>query len=329
MIISRTPMRIPLGGGGTDLPAYYTRYGGFLLSAAINKYVFIAVNRRFEDSIRISYSRTEIVDRVDDIQHPIVREALRLLGLDGGIEIVSIADAPANTGLGSSSSFTVGLLNALHAYKREHRSPQELAEEAYHIEVEILGEPIGKQDQYIAAFGGITCLEIDRDGKVTATPLALSDHVLHELESNLVFFYTGIRRSASDVLGGQSVAVSAGAQDVTQAMHTIKEIGRAIKSALEKGDARHFGELMHDHWETKKRLSSKVSGDGIDRWYEIARENGALGGKVMGAGGGGFFVFYCENGKEKLAVRNALAAEGLKEMRVALDFEGSKIVVNL
>ena len=329
MIISRTPMRLPLGGGGTDLPAYYTRYGGFLLSVAINRYVYIAVNKRFEDSTRVSYSRTEIVDRVDEIQHPIVREAMKLLNLDGGIEIVSIADAPANTGLGSSSSFTVGLLCALHAYKREHLDPQALAEEAFHIEVDLLGEPIGKQDQYIAAFGGVTCLEIDREGRVAASPVRISEHALHELESNLILFYTGIRRSASSVLGEQSKSVSAGDGDVTDSMHTIKEIGKEIKVALEAGDARTFGELMHDHWETKKRLSPKVSSGDIDRWYAIARRSGALGGKVMGAGGGGFFVFYCESGREKLALREAMAAEGLKETRVGFDFEGSKIVVNI
>lgn len=328
MIITRTPMRIPLGGGGTDLPSYYSRHGGFLISAAINKYVYISLNKRFEDSIRISYSRTEIVDCVEDIQHPIVREAMKLLGLDGGIEIVSIADVPANTGLGSSSSFTVGLLNALHAYKREHPPPQALAEEAYHIEVEILGAPIGKQDQYVGALGGITCLDIARNGMVTVIPMALSDHVVHELESNLVLFYTGIRRNASEVLGEQSRAVQAGEEQVTAAMHTIKEIGREVKAALERGNAHRFGELMDIHWGTKKQLSPSVSANEIDRWYEIARSNGAVGGKVMGAGGGGFFVFYCENGHDKQSLRKALASEGLKEMRFAIDFEGTKVMMN-
>jgi D-glycero-alpha-D-manno-heptose-7-phosphate kinase len=321
-------MRISLGGGGTDLPSYYSRYGGFLVSAAINKYVYVNVNRRFEDSIRVSYSRTEIVDRVEDIQHPIVRQALQLLGLESGLEIVSIADAPANTGLGSSSSFTVGLLNALHAYKREHLAPQALAEEAYHIEVELLGEPIGKQDQYIGAIGGITCLDIGQDGTVRTSPLALTEHVMHELESNLVLFYTGIRRNASEVLGEQGQAVSDGEERVTEAMHTIKEIGKEIKAALEAGEVCRFGDLMHAHWAAKKRLSHKVSVDDIDHWYEIARKKGALGGKVMGAGGGGFFVFYCDNGETKFSVRRALTAEGLREMRFNIDFEGTKVMMN-
>lgn len=329
MIISRTPTRIPLGGGGTDLPAYSSRYGGFLLSAAINKYVYICVNKRFERSIRVSYSRTEIAERVDEIQHPIVREALRLLGLDGGIEIVSIADVPSNTGLGSSSSFTVGLLNALHCYKRERLDPQSLAEEAYHIEAEILGEPVGKQDQYLAAFGGITCLQIATDGTVNVTTLALSPHVVHELESNLILFYTGIRRSAGEVLKLQGEAVSSGELDATAAMHRIKSIGLEIKMALEAGDTHRFGELMHLHWEAKKHLGSNISTDSIDRWYEIARRHGAVGGKIMGAGGGGFLALYSDNGHDKLALRSALEAEGLQEARVTFDFDGSKISVNL
>ncbi|MDA1096446.1 MAG: sugar kinase, partial [Chloroflexi bacterium] len=190
--MTRTPLRIPLGGGGTDLPAYYSRYGGYLVSAAINKYVYITLNPRFEDSFRVSYSRTEIADSIDDIQHPIVREALRLVGIDRGLEIVSIADIPANTGLGSSSSFAVGLLNALHTFKREHVSPHQLAEEAYQIEVEILGEPIGKQDQYLGAFGGITALEIERDGSVRVSPVRVHDHTVQDMEGNLLLFYTGI-----------------------------------------------------------------------------------------------------------------------------------------
>ena len=220
MIVTRTPFRIPLGGGGTDLPSYYSRYGGFIVSAAINRYVYIMLNRRFEDSIRVSYSQTEIADCADQVEHPIVREALKLVGLDRHLEIVSIADLPANTGLGSSCSFTVGLLNALHALKREHVPLDELAEEACHLEIDRLHEPIGKQDQYIAAFGGITCLEIDREGGVRPYSLKVADEVVQELENSSLIFYTGIKRSSSEVLSGQSKAAEDGDPRVVAALTT-------------------------------------------------------------------------------------------------------------
>ena len=327
MLVTRTPMRISLGGGGTDLPSYYSRYGGFLVSAAINKYVYVILNRRFEDSIRVSYSKTEIVDSVDDIEHPIVREALRMMEIDGGLEIVSIADLPASTGLGSSSSFTVGLLNALHTFKREHVTPQQLAEEAYTIEVEILKEPIGKQDQYIGAFGGITSLEIQRDGQVHVSPVQVGDSGIHEIESNVLLFYTGIQRKASEVLEEQNQAVSDGEEQVVEAMHAIKAIGYEVKEALEAGDVTRFGELLRRHWEVKKLLSSKVSSSQIDTWYETALQYGVLGGKIIGAGGGGFFMLCCGN-SHKAGLRHALEAHGLREMRYSIDAEGSKVLVN-
>ncbi len=327
MIVTRTPFRVPLGGGGTDLPSYYSQHGGFIVSAAINRYVYIMLNLRFEDSIRVSYSQTEIADCADHVEHPIVREALKLLGLNCNLEIVSIADVPAKTGLGSSCSFTVGLLNALHALKREHLPLEELAEEACHIEIERLREPIGKQDQYIAAFGGITCLEIDREGGVRPYALNLPGDVVQELENNVMVFYTGIKRSASEVLSGQARAAQEGDPRVVEALHVIKEIGREVKLALEAGDLDRFGSLMDEHWQVKKRLSDKVSNGEIDAWYETARSNGALGGKVMGAGGGGFFMFYCPNGR-KGRLREVLTAEGLRELRVGVDFEGSKVLIN-
>jgi len=327
MIVTRTPTRLPLGGGGTDIRAYASRYGGFLVSAAINRYVYITVNKRFEDSIRLSYSKTEIADSVDDIEHPIVRETLRLMGLDSGLEIVSIADVPANTGLGSSGAFTVGLLNALHTFKRENVSVETLAEEASIILMDILGEPIGVHDQYLAALGGITCLDIDQYGAVQASPLATSDGIVEELEASIVLFYTGVKRSASEVLGDESRSISHSHDGVTAALHTVKEIGWQIKEALETGNVRRFGELLDHHWQSKKRLSTKVSSEDIDRLYELAKRNGALGGKIMGAGGGGFFMFYCEN-HDKACLRQAMAAEGLREMRFAIDFEGSKVLVN-
>jgi len=299
-----------------------------LVSAAINKYVYILLNRRFEDGIRVSYSRTEIVDSVDEIQHPLVREALRLLGLDGGLEIVSVADLPANTGLGSSSSFTVGLLNALHTFKGETASPQQLAEEAYTIEVEILKEPIGKQDQYIAAFGGIKCLDIKQDGQVDVTPVQVHDDTIQDMENSILLFYTGIQRRSSEILREQSQSVARDQGQVVEAMHTIKGIGYEVKAALEAGDLTHFGELLHQHWETKKRLSGKISSSQIDQWYERARRNGALGGKIMGAGGGGFFMFCCNN-DHKARLRRPLAAQGLGEMRYHIEPDGSKVLVNL
>jgi len=328
MIVTRTPTRISLGGGGTDIRSYASRYGGFLVSAAIDKYVYITVNKRFEDSIRVSYSVTEIADSVEDIEHPIVREALRSLGLGGGLEIVSIADVPANTGLGSSGAFTVGLLHALHAYKRESVSRETLAEEAGTILMDVLGEPIGVHDQYLAALGGITCLAIDLDGTVQASPLVISDGIVEELEASLLLLYTGVKRRASDVLGDESRAISCGHDGVTAALHTVREIGWQVKDALETGNLRRFGELLDHHWQSKKKLSTKVSSDRIDRWYKVAQRNGALGGKIMGAGGGGFFMLCCDN-HSKARLREAMAAEGLREMRFAIDFEGSKVLVNL
>jgi len=328
MIVTRTPTRIPLGGGGTDIRSYASRYGGFLISAAIDRYMYITVNKRFEDSIRVSYSKTEIADSVDDIEHPIVREALRFLGLEASLEIVSVADVPANTGLGSSGAFTVGLLNALHTFKRENVSQETLAEEASTILMDVLGEPIGVHDQYLAALGGITCLVIGQDGTVQASPLARSDGIVEELEASLLLFYTGVKRSASDVLADESRAISHSLDGVTAALDTVKQIGYQVKEALETGNLRRFGELLDHHWQSKKRLSTKVSSAGIDRWYELAKRNGALGGKIMGAGGGGFFMFYCEN-HSKACLRKAMAAQGLREMRFAIDFEGSKVLVNI
>lgn len=328
MIVTRTPLRIPLGGGGTDLPSYYSRYGGLLVSAAINKYIYIVVNRRFEDSIRVSYARTEIVDRIDELEHPIAREALTLLEMGCGLEIISIADLPANTGLGSSSSFTVGLLHALHAFKRESVSPQQLAEEAFHIEVERLREPIGKQDQYAAALGGVTCLRIATDGVVEATQLPIVEEVIQQFENDVMIFYTGVKRAAGEILAGQSQAVSNGHGETTGALHEIKAIGENVREALLAGELLRFGHLLQRHWEAKKRMSDRISSGHLDRCYELARENGAIGGKVMGAGGGGFFMFYCD-GADKARMRRALTAEGLREMRFAIEPEGSKVLVNI
>lgn len=327
MIITRTPVRIPLGGGGTDLPSYYSRRGGALISAAIDKYIYVTVNRRFERNIRLSYSQTEIVEHPSEIQHPVARAALNLLNLTEHLEITTIADIPSNTGLGTSSSFTVGLLNALHTYKRETVSPQALAEEAYHVEHDLLGEPVGKQDQYLAVFGHITCLSITVDGCVHVSHVKLSDDAIDQLESNILLFYTGIRRSASEVLADQNRAAEEGEEAVLRRLDTIKELGLHIRRAIEAEDLHQFGMLLDQHWQTKKRLSGRISLPAVDRWYEIARANGALGGKLMGAGGGGFLLVYCD--KNKRALRQAMAAEGLVEMRFRLDRDGSKVLVNL
>src|SRR5258706_5307513 len=292
MIITRAPMRIPVGGGGTDLPSYYQHRGGALISAAVNKYVYITVNKRFEPSIRVSYSKTEIADNVEAIEHPIVREALRHLRLNDHLEITSIADVPTNTGMGSSSTFTVALLLALHTHKREHVSPQELAEEAYYIEREILKEPVGKQDQYLAAFGGILAMDIAPSGKVAVESVPLAENAHDDFESNLLLFYTGIRRSASEVLRSQESKAAEKESDVVARLDRIKEIGFEIRKAIKGGNVRRFGEMMDVHWQTKKKISGAITTSEVDRWYEVAMGNGAVGGKLMGAGGGGFLLFY-------------------------------------
>jgi D-glycero-alpha-D-manno-heptose-7-phosphate kinase len=295
MIITKTPVRLPLGGGGTDLASYSSKFGGFFVAAALDKYNYIAVKRRFENGFRISYSKTEITDKVEDIQQPIVREALKLLNVSDYLEMVSIADVPGRSGLGGSSSYAVGVLNALHCFKRENVSRETLAEEACRLEIDILKEPIGKQDQYVASFGGINCYEIERDGTVHVNPLALSPHTLAELENNLLLFYTGIKRDASRILAEHKQDEEKGVKRVIETVHEIKKIGYRVGDSLAAGDTRTFGELLDVHWRTKKNLSDQVSNDRIDQLYALAKRSGALGGKIMGAGGGGFFMFYSEN----------------------------------
>jgi D-glycero-alpha-D-manno-heptose-7-phosphate kinase len=289
--------------------------------------MYITVNKRFQDEIRVSYSRTEIVNRAEEVRHPLVREALKLVGIDPGIEITSIADLPAQSGLGSSGSFTVGLLNALHAYKKEFLTPKELAEEAFHIEAEILGEPVGKQDHYIAAHGGIISMEIDRSGAVEVDTHVLSEDALDQLENNTLYFYTGIQRNASQVLSDQSESMRRDENSVIECMHKIKDMGRECLSRLKNGDADWFGKSLDLHWHIKRQVSTKMSDASIDKWYQMALDNGASGGKIMGAGGGGFFMFYCNNGKSML--RNILAKEGLREIKFRIDTEGSKVLMNL
>src|SRR5664279_1823865 len=296
MIITRSPLRVSLGGGGTDLPSYSREHGGFLMAGAIDKYVYINIHPRFFDGFLLKYSHLEEVSSIEEIRHPIIREALRALAIqERNLEITSMADIPAGTGLGSSGSFTTALLKALYAYKKNLIHPHQLAEQACHIEIDILQEPIGKQDQYIAAYGGITCFEFAKDGSVEAWPLAISEETLFNLEDNLLLFFTGSSRSASAILKEQD----------------------------DKSNLAEFGRLMNVHWERKKQRSTGMSSARIDQWYDCAMSNGALGGKLIGAGGGGFLMFYAG---DKTRLRHAMREQKLKEVRFRFDFEGTRTV---
>ncbi len=330
MIISRSPVRITLGGGGTDLSSYYSKYGGSLIAAAIDKYTLVTAHTRFDDDIKLNYSKAEQVQSIDDIKHNIFREGLRLLNIKKGIELTSLSDMPSSSGLGTSGSFTVAVLNALHTYKREFVSQKQLAEEACKIEIEILKEPIGKQDQYIAAFGGITSLQFAKDGSVTVEPVKMSEEAQDELHSNIMLFYTGISRSASKILKDQNEKSKEDEETTIDTLHQIKKIGLETKKAFEKGDVNKLGEFLDVHWNIKKRLSKGISNNYIDECYSLAKKNGAIGGKIMGAGGGGFFMFYHDgNNTKKTAFIKTLAKNGLKRMRYNFDFEGSKIILNM
>ncbi len=328
MIITRTPFRVTLGGGGTDLPSFYCEHGGFVLSVAVDKYMYLNVNTPIlDDKIRVKYSKTELVDHVDQVEHTLAREALRHFDITRGIEIVSIADIPAGTGLGSSSTYLVGLLNGMHALTQSPVGPQQLAEEACHIELEVLGKPIGKQDQYMAAFGGLTMLEIARDGTVNVTRLGLDPEVLEALERNLLMFYTHDERDASAILRKQDSATKRNDKTVVLSLREIKDIGIETCAAIVDGNLRRFGELMDLHWQTKKRLSEGITNPQIDAWYELAKRNGAIGGKISGAGGGGFLTLYCEEKTTQL--RQAMRAAGLRELNFRFEFEGSKVIFDV
>jgi len=328
MIITRTPFRLTLGGGGTDLPSFYREHGGFILAVGVDKYMFMNVNTPIiDDKIRVRYSQAELVDHVDQVQHTLAREALRHFGIPSGVEIVSIADIPAGTGLGSSSCYLVGLLNALHALMQKPVSPAKLAEEACAIELGILRKPVGKQDQYMAAFGGLTALEIDRDGAVTVTRLNLNPGLIEELENNILLFYTGETRDALSILDKQDTATKEKDSTVLGSLREIKDIGLETRDVIVRGDLRRFGELMDIHWQAKKRLSEGITNSRIDQWYELARRNGASGGKISGAGGGGFLMLSCEEQKTRL--REAMRGAGLRELHFRFDFEGSKVVFDI
>ncbi len=325
MIITRSPLRISLGGGGTDLPSYYKKHSGFLIAAAIDKYVYITLHQTFVTDLIVKYSQLERVKHASELRHPIIREAMKLVGVDGPyVEITSMADIPAGTGLGSSGSFTTALLKALHAHRKNIIHPRELAEQACHIEIDLLGEPVGKQDQYIAAYGGLTCFQFLPNGHVEAKPLKVDSETLYNLEDNLLLFFTGYSRAAGTILKEQDEKSRQNNRDMTDNLHFIKDLGYQSQEALETGDLRRFGELMNVHWEHKKKRSGGMSNPDIDQWYNLAMGNGALGGKLIGAGGGGFLMFYAA---DKTMLRHAMRETGLTEVRFRFDFEGTKVVI--
>jgi len=325
MIIVRSPMRISLGGGGTDLPSYYREYGGFVISAAIDKYVHIAVHETFEEKLILKYSKMETVGRVADVKHPIIREVLKLVNIrQPHLEITSLSDIPAGTGLGSSGSFTVALLYALYSLKHQVIGRSELAERACHIEIDKLREPVGKQDQYIASYGGVTCFDFGRDGSVTVAPIQLDSITLANLEDNLMLFFTRYTRSASNILRDQDTRSQREEPAVVENLHAVKRLGLESKAALESGDLHGFATIMNTHWENKKRRTPGMSNSRIDQHYKLALGNGALGGKLVGAGGGGFLMFYTE---DKTRLRQAMHKAGLREVRFRFDFQGCTTVI--
>ncbi len=325
MIITRSPLRITLGGGGTDLPSYYREHRGFVIAATIDKYVYVTVMRPFVPGIFLKYSKLEHVERVDEVQHAIIREAIKMLDFrTPQIEITTLADIPAGTGLGSSGSFTTALLRALYAHRRRLLHPSELAQMACEIEINRLGEPIGKQDQYVASYGGITCFHFHSDESVEASPLRVSMDTIFDLEDNLLLFFTGFSRSAGDILKDQKTRTQKEDPEMIQNLHYVKELGVRSQKALEAGKTSEFGEIMHEHWLHKKKRSRGMSNPKIDEWYELGRKNGAIGGKLVGAGGGGFLMFYAEDRKR---LRQAMAQAGLEEVRFRFDFEGTKVLI--
>lgn len=326
MIITRSPLRITLGGGGTDLPSYYQDFGGFLIAAAIDKYVYVNLMRPFTPGIFLKYSQLEHVNTIKEVEHPVIREALGMMDLKSPqIEITTLADIPSGTGLGSSGSFTTALLKALYVHHRYLLDKEELARLACEIEIGRLKEPIGKQDQYIAAYGGITCFEFHPDHSVTAYPLTISNETLFELEDNLLLFFTGFSRKSGDILKDQDKRSKESDAKMLENLHQVKDLGFRSKRLLETGKTSDFGELMHEHWEFKKHRSPGMSNSQVNEWYELARKNGALGGKLVGAGGGGFLMLYAE---ERIKLRNVMSQAGLQEVRFKFDFEGTKTVLD-
>ena len=326
MIMTRTPLRISIGGGGTDLPSYYRdNGGGFVISAAISKYVYITVNRSFLPGYFLKYSETEHADSCEQIRHPLMREALRLHHAPSPLEVVSLADVPAGTGLGSSGTFLVGLLHALYAWQREPVTAETLAREAVDIEMNRLGEPVGKQDQYIAAYGGLLCQEYFPDGEVRVSPLHMSEEALHELRDSLMLFFLGETRSASSVLDEQKRLSEARDPAMLDSLHFARMLGREIRTVLEAGNVAGFGRLMHEHWMRKRARSRSMSSSRIDSLYDLARsDGGATGGKLVGAGGAGFLLLHTN---DRRRLRDTMLRAGLSEMDFSFDFDGSVVLL--
>ena len=323
MIISQTPLRMSFVGGGSDLPSFYRKHGGAVVSTAIDKFVYVSVNRKFDQSIRVSYSKTEEVGSVDLIEHRLVREALRMSEISGGIEITSVADIPSRgTGMGSSSSFAAGLLHALHAYRGEYASPERLAEESCSLEIDICQGLIGKQDQYAAAYGGFNFIEFHKDDSVSVHPIICDREMFAELERCLMMFYTGVTRPASTILDAQSAAME---DDATKqdGMRSMVKLAHQLRDELHHNRLESFGELLHENWELKKKLAQGISNTEIEQWYECARTRGALGGKLLGAGAGGFLVFFVPPHRQN-AVREAL---GLRQIPFEFERRGSRIIL--
>lgn len=327
MIVTRAPLRLPLGGGGTDIVSYAARFGGFVISSAIDKYVYISVNKpQADELIRLKYSKSETVTSVDEIENELIKEALKVTGIENGVEITAMADVPDGTGLGSSGSFLVALLLALHRYKREPVSPRQLAEEASYIEIDVLGHPIGKHDQYLAAYGGLTTLEIDNSNSVKVIPSSVSRHTIRDLESFISLFYTGILRKSNDVLKKQDASTKNNETAVIESLHRIKEIGIEIRDTLVSGRVEKMGTLFDRHWKSKINLSEEVAGSEFIKIYDRAIATGAGGGKLVGAGGGGFFAFFANGSRSRL--RQAMQQIGLREVPIRFESEGAKVIVD-
>lgn len=326
MIIARSPLRVTLGGGGTDLPSYYRKHGGFLLAAAVDKYVYVALHRTFDQRLILKYSRTEEVSDVGQVEHPFIREALRSVGIENPhIEIVSLADIPAGTGLGSSGSFSTALLMVLHAWRGRTLAPRELAEQACAVEIDVLGRPVGKQDPYIAAYGGLRTLAFRPDGRVDAAPLALSAGTRAALEENLILFYTGAKREAASILRDQRDRTDDDDPEMLLNLHRVKDIAGRSRLALEAGNLEEFAVLLTEQWDIKKQRSEGMTNPAIDAWHARALSSGALGGKLVGAGGGGFLMFYAG---DKTRLRSAMKSEGLAEVPFRFDDAGTKVIVS-
>jgi len=330
VIVTRTPFRVTLGGGGTDLPSYYREHGGFIFAMALDKYMYIMTNRPVTgDMVRLHYSQSEVVAHTNELRHELAREALKLHGIERKFEIASIADIPAGTGLGSSSCYLVGLLMALHQYHRHYVPLQTLAEEACHIELDILKQGIGKQDQYMAAYGGLTVLDIAKDGEVAVRQVSLPSGMLADFVANTHIYYTGAQRDAKEMLADQDAAMkdkdAPSHAQVSESLHQIKELGRNILGAIEAGDFDRWGVYLHEHWLAKQRLSKRISFSAVDQVYRDVRERcHVLGGKVIGAGGGGFLMLYCY--RNHAALERFMAERSMPRLHYTIEPEGAKVI---